>query len=110
MARKGAKLTEAATEACACLELDLSSIGNISSRKMFGGYGVFSSKTMFALVTSEGKIFFKVAEANQQCYQEAGAEKYGKMPYYSLPDSVRKDREMLHDWACLSIQVAHSQS
>ena len=109
MGKKGAKLTEAVTKVCECLEQDLSSIGDISTRKMFGGYGIFNGKAIFALVTSEGRIFFKVAEANQRSYEEAGAEKFGKMPYYSLPDAVRKNRTMLHDWARLSIQIAHAK-
>ena len=109
MGKKGAKLTEAASEACECLKQDLSSIGDISSRKMFGGYGLFAGKAMFALVTSEGKIFFKVAKANQRCYEEAGAEKFGKMPYYALPDAVRKNPTMLDDWARASIKIAYEK-
>ncbi len=107
MGRKGARLTEKATVISEWLERSLVDIGDISRRKMFGGYGVFESGVMFALVSPEGNIYFKVTEFNRGRFEEAGSQKYGRMPYFSVPDDVLHDEDSLHDWARLSIKVAH---
>ncbi|MBT3225210.1 MAG: hypothetical protein HOE30_09895 [Deltaproteobacteria bacterium] len=52
MGIKGAKLTEKAISISEWLEDSLSGVGMISRRKMFGGYGVFESGVMFALISS----------------------------------------------------------
>lgn len=107
MGKPGAKLTKQATEASENLVRVLESIGAIASRKMFGGYGVFHEGKMFALVSSDGSVFFKVSEQNLPQFQAAGAEKFGKMPYYSLPIPVSRDGRKLIAWARKAIAVAH---
>ena len=52
MGMKGATLSGVATKASESLVRNLSRLGDVSARKMFGGYGVFESSTMFALVLS----------------------------------------------------------
>ncbi len=54
MGQKGAKLTPEATALADTLVDKLATLGDVSSRKMFGGYGIFESGSMFALVTSDG--------------------------------------------------------
>ena len=54
-------------------------------------------------------VCFKVAEDNLLRYEEAGAEKHGKMPYYSLPGAVRDNPSLLQEWARSSIRVAHAK-
>ncbi len=56
MGQKGAKLTQKATETCQLFVKELASVGEITSRKMFGGYGIFESGAMFALVNSDGGL------------------------------------------------------
>ena len=34
-------------------------LGDITYKKMFGGFGVFESGTMFALVPNDGGVFLK---------------------------------------------------
>jgi len=108
MGRKGAKLTEEATKASEILVATLSDIGKVYSRKMFGGYGIFESDAMFALITSEGKIHFKVDQSNRKRFEDAGAEKYGKMPYFEVPQDVLKNERKLHQWARDSMEIAHT--
>ena len=72
MGRKGAKLSEGATAACRQFESQVASIGNVTSRKMFGGFGVFHEGKMFALVTSEGRLYMKGTAANQKQFDDAG--------------------------------------
>ena len=91
MGRKGAKLTEKATRVSDRLVASLSSLGNVLHRKMFGGYGIFENKVMFALVNSEGDVYFKVGQSNQRRFEEVQAKKHGKMPYFEVPPDVLKD-------------------
>ena len=78
------------------------------SRKMFGGYGIFESAAMFALVDSQGQVFLKVDDSNRERFESAGAEKHGRMPYYQVSGDVLGDAEQLRDWARPSIQIAHA--
>lgn len=108
MGRKGAKLTQEATKASEKLVDTLSDLGKVHSRKMFGGYGIFESGAMFALITSEGKIHFKVDQSNRKRFENAGAEQHGKMPYFEIPQNVLKNEQKLHEWARDSIDLAHT--
>ena len=85
----------------------LSPLGNISSRPMFGGYGIFSEGNMFALISGSA-LFFKADDSNMAAYKEAGSLQYKPMPYYEVPGQVLNDKSKLHDWARLSIAVAAS--
>ena len=108
MGTKGAKLTSASATSAERLEVGLSRLGDISIRKMFGGYGVFETGTMFALVDSQGGIFFKVDSTNLERYEEAGSTKHGRMPYYRVPDIVLDDEPALEEWAQSSIMVSRN--
>ena len=108
MGRKGAKLTQEATKVSEGLVHVLSDLGKVYSRKMFGGYGIFESGAMFALVTSEGIIHLKVDQSNRKRFEDIEAEKYGKMPYFEVPQNVLTNEQKLHEWARDSIDIAHS--
>ncbi len=57
MGKKGDKLTQAATGLIATrLVDDLASLGDVTTKKMFGGHGIFESGVMFILIDSEGGI------------------------------------------------------
>ena len=83
MGQKGAKLTPEATAVAETLVERLATLGDISSRKMFGGYGIFESGSMFALVTSDGIAHLKVDDSNLARFDNAGSERFGRMPYYA---------------------------
>ena len=68
MGTKGDKMTNASVEAAEMLQLSLAGLGNISTRKMFGGSGVFVDDSMFALVDSQGAVFFKADDSNAQTF------------------------------------------
>ncbi len=106
MGKKGDKLTAASAEAAKQLTQAVADLGDIHVRKMFGGHGVFEAGTMFALIDSAGGIFFKVDESIQAKYEQAGASKHGRMPYYAVPDSVLQNEETLQEWALASIQIS----
>lgn len=108
MGQKGSKLTRQATEVAESLATSLASLGEVTSRKMFGGYGIFASGMMFALVNSEGIAHLKVDDSNRAVFEKAGAQKYGRMPYYAIPESVLTEPSRLRDWASSSIAAAQA--
>jgi len=57
MDEKGAKLSNHATEVFDRVIQSLASLGDVAGKKMFGGYGIFESGAMFALIDSCGKVF-----------------------------------------------------
>jgi hypothetical protein len=50
MGEKGDRLTDQAYQTSNNIVDTLSGLGEINSKKMFGGYGIFEKKTMFALI------------------------------------------------------------
>ncbi len=85
----------------------LAPLDGISSRAMFGGYGIFHEGDMFALITDSG-LHFKVNETNRVAYQEAGSKQFKPMPYYEVPADVMEDTAALHEWANISIAIGHA--
>jgi DNA transformation protein len=106
MGQKGAKLTGTATEAVEILVGRLNALGEVTSKKMFGGYGVFESGKMFALVEPKGGVFFKVNDSNREQYEDAGSKSYGKMPYFQVPSSVLDQDTQLREWAQQSVTLS----
>lgn len=106
MGEKGARLTGTAVEVAEALVDDLALLGNVTSKKMFGGVGVFGDDVMFLIVDSSGTVFLRADEATSQRYEAAGGEKHGRMPYYSVPESVITDDSKLAEWAAEALGVA----
>ncbi len=84
----------------------LASIGGVTSRAMFGGYGIFHEGTMFALI-SKASLYFKVDGSNPAAYEQADIQRFQSSSYYEVPADVFEDTDKLTDWARTSIAVAH---
>lgn len=84
----------------------LEPIGGITSKKMFGGHGIFHDGKMFGIIDSKGMAYFKVGDSNRSEYEQNGAQKHGKMPYFTIPDSILNDHEALLTWSQRSIEVS----
>jgi len=108
MGEKGTKLSQQATTASEQVVQSLAAVGEVSSRKMFGGYGIFESGAMFALVNAQGEVFLKADGSNRSRFDEAGANQHGRMPYFQVPAAVLEDEIALQDWARTSIEIAHA--
>ena len=85
----------------------LSPLDGISSRAMFGGFGIYHEGDMFALITNTG-LHFKVNETNLAAYREAGSKQFKPMPYYEVPADILEDTTKLLEWAEISIAVGHA--
>ena len=90
----------------------LSEFGDVNSRKMFGGSGLFSEGMMFGMIG--GDVFrLKVDDHNRADYEAKGMKPYasGKkkkgMPYWEVPANVVEDKSELVRWAAKSLQAAH---
>lgn len=99
MGTKGDKLTSSATQTAEALVGRLESLGGITSRKMFGGYGVFAEGVMFAIVDTKGTPFLRVDDASQGKFESLGAEPHPKMPYLSIPKQILGSDKDLLLWA-----------
>ena len=109
MGKKDSKLTQAANEVCESVVQTLTPIGDVSSRKMFGGHGIFENGAMFALVNSAGELFFKVDDTNRPRFDQVGSKQHGKMPYFQVPSNVFEDANLLQEWAQVSIKNCSCQ-
>ena len=86
----------------------LEPVGDVTSRAMFGGFGIFESGNMFVLISRDDRIYFKVDDSNRADYEAAASEQFKPMPYYEVPEEVLADEESFVAWAERSIAVAHS--
>jgi DNA transformation protein len=86
----------------------LSPIGDIRSRAMFGGYGIFHQAAMFALIAGD-TLYFKVDESNRSTYEKAQSRPFPHgISYWEVPAEVLEDDSNLLDWANASIAIARS--
>ena len=105
MGEKGDKNTPDASSAAESLVNLLSEIGDITSKRMFGGHGIFHEDKMFGIIDSSGTAFLKANDFLEERFEKAGSEKHGRMPYYSIPSAVLEDRDELVRWANDSIRA-----
>jgi DNA transformation protein len=78
----------------------------ISTRKMFGGVGIFCEYGMCALITSDDVLHFKADDGNRADYQAAGMTQFQTMPYYEVPGDVLDSPDQLGIWLGKSIEAA----
>ena len=79
-------------------------LGALSSRKMFGGLGIYHQDNIFALVNRSGQIFLKAKGDFAQSLATQGSSQFGEghgrlMPYWTLPDTALDDPDCASDWA-----------
>jgi DNA transformation protein len=91
----------------------------IEPRAMFGGYGIYSEGVFFALLSSQGVLYFRVSDANRPDFEKAGSEPFmpysrvksraGErivMPYYEVPEQVLAKPATLRRWAEKAVAAA----
>jgi DNA transformation protein len=85
---------------------------NVQSRKMFGGIGIFSEKIMFSMIY-DGVLYFRSTKDIASGYsvdsiQFQHPSRNSKMPYWSVPHQIIKNKSMLANWADNAFQLAKS--
>jgi DNA transformation protein len=91
----------------------LEALGPVSARRMFGGYGIYLDRLMFALVASD-TLYLKVDDQSRGEFEAAGLEpfRYTKkgesyqMSYHAAPEDALEDPQLLGDWARKAVDAA----
>lgn len=87
-------------------------LGSVTSKKMFGGVGFFLEGIMFAKLSGDATLYFRVDDSNRADYEELGAEQFHSeskkkgMPYYIVPAEIIEDKTQLVQWAGKAHEVA----
>ncbi|MEO1593060.1 MAG: TfoX/Sxy family protein [Cyanobacteria bacterium J06632_22] len=91
----------------------LNQVAPVTARSMFGGYGLYTSGTMFALI-ADTTLYFKVDASNQSDYEAEemqpftyeGKGKPIQMSYWELPQRLLGEPEQLQSWLEKSLAAA----
>lgn len=68
-----------------------SDLGQLTTRKMFGGMCLYHDGTVFALMSSEGRLYLKAKPPLSDRLIAEGASQFHNMPYWSLPEAALDD-------------------
>lgn len=87
-------------------------VPEIRGRGMFGGVGVYSATTFFALMDND-VLYFKVDDSNRRDFEKLRMppfRPFGEggeaMQYYEVPADVIEDLDALRTWADKALAVA----
>jgi DNA transformation protein len=89
----------------------LGTLPGLSTRRMFGGLGLYSGEWFFALIDDD-VLYFKVDDANREDYTSRGMKAFMPFPgqpslgYFQVPPEVIEEAEDLTRWARRSVEVA----
>ncbi len=91
----------------------LSLLGRVTSRRMFGGVGLYADDLFFGLIADD-TLYFKVDDSNRGDYERRGCKPFQpfadkpefSMNYYDVPADLLDDAEGLSGWARKSVAVA----
>src|SRR4051795_10833393 len=92
------------------IKADLGDLGDISSRPLFGGHGIYWRGVIFGIVF-RGRLYFKVDDRSKEDYVSGGMppfrpnERQTLKSYYEVPPEVIDDREALLAWAREAIRA-----
>ena len=65
-----------------------SELGDLTTRKMFGGMCLYHQGVVFALLSSEGRLYLKVKGDLLGELKNAKSDQFHNMPYWPLPMST----------------------
>ncbi|HWK75183.1 MAG TPA: TfoX/Sxy family protein [Povalibacter sp.] len=92
----------------------LAPFAKVTSRRMFGGAGLYADGLFFALLAEE-ELYFKVDDSNREDYVARGHRPFRPFPdkpemssmnYYQVPAEVLEDPDELKQWARKALAVA----
>jgi DNA transformation protein len=96
-----------------CLEL-LSPLGRTSSRRMFGGHGLYIDGLCMALIIRD-VLYLKVDDAHRAAFEHAGCQPFtyaGKndevhvMSYYTAPEEAMESPAEMTPWSRRALAAA----
>ena len=94
-------------------------VGPVTTRKMFGGLGIYSEGDIFALLMSDGSLKLKGVGEMKDAYTTAGWDAWtytrkdgasSSMPYWTMPDALLDDPDEACNWARRALTACRSSS
>lgn len=93
----------------------LSALGSVSSRRMFGGTGLYREEFFFGLIADD-VLYLRVNDCNRADYIKRGMAPFRpyadrphlSMSYFEVPADVLENATGLVSWAQRSVAVAMS--
>jgi DNA transformation protein len=70
-----------------------SDLGQITTRKMFGGMCLYHAGTVFALMSSDGTLYLKAKGDVAARFKSDNAAQFHNMPYWALPLAALDDAD-----------------
>jgi len=73
---------------------------DVEVKKMFGGFGLFCDKIMFALISADGELFLKTDEENRFLFEKIGSHPFSynrsnkkkvSLSYWYVPENILED-------------------
>ena len=91
----------------------LAPFGEITTRRMFGGAGVYCDGAIIAIV-DEHDLWLKADAETRGAFEAAGRRaftvemngKIGSMSYYEAPEAIFDDEDALRHWVGLALDAA----
>ncbi len=91
----------------------MQSIGLVSAKAMFGGYGIFLKGLMFGLI-ADSVLYLKIDQETEDEFAAKGLEPFTyskkgkefKMSYYQAPEEVLEDSDEMYLWASKAYNAA----
>ena len=91
----------------------LAALPRLSSRRMFGGVGLYADGLFFGLIDDD-VLYLKVDDTNRPDFERLGMSRFQpfadrpdkSMSYYTVPADVLEDAEQLCEWARRSMAAA----
>lgn len=92
----------------------MSSLGFIEAKRMFGGHGIYCDGRMFGLIAGD-TLYLKVDPQNKPLFEAEALEpfRYEKkdgdvavMSYWEAPGAALDDQDILLEWARYGIEAA----
>jgi DNA transformation protein len=91
----------------------LSGAEGISSRRMFGAFGLYRHDVFFAII-SDDTLYFKVSDSSRADYETRGMARFRpyrdkpqvSMSYYEVPADVIEDAEECVRWAMRAVAAS----
>jgi len=95
----------------------MSGLGAVQAKAMFGGFGYYLAEGMFALSIDE-QLYLKADDQNQPAFEARGMEPFryeskGKvhaLRYFLAPAEVFDDRDAMRHWASLAYEATCRQA
>lgn len=94
----------------------MANMSGISSKKMFGGYSLYKDGIIFAIITSDGQLYFKINDSNRDMFKKHGSHpfiykgyklrKAIEMPYWTLPEEILENKDELAKWIDSSVIIS----